>query len=84
MMKKRKLIINLIIVVVLILISAATFSEVRSFSTVSSIESGGKYVLTIRSVEEAKPTSYQLLDTFKQANFATGCCCLVCIPIIQK
>ena len=83
-MKKRKIIINLIIVAVLILISAATFSDVRSFSTVSSIESGGKYVLTIQSVEEVKPTSYQLLDTIEQTNLATGCCCIVCIPIIQK
>lgn len=83
-MKTRKVLLALVVAVFLISISGSAYSEVRSFSGVSSESSGGQYILTIQVTEVVKSSGYKLLDKTKALDPASGCCCTICLPIIQK
>jgi len=64
--------------------SSPTLSAKSSLQTSSSVQFGGAYVLTMQPVRSTAPTSYILMEAAPEADIASGCCCKVCLPIIQK
>jgi hypothetical protein len=83
-MKTRKVLLILIVVAVLMTTSGSTRSDARASTMVSSVLSGGQYVLTIQTPAVTQPTGYRLLDAGTAVDPAPGCCCKTHLPCMQK
>lgn len=83
-MKMRTVLLILIVVAVLVTTSGSSPSDARASTTVSSVQSGGQYVLTIQTTAVIQPTGYRLLDAATLVDPALGCCCKSHVPCVRK
>jgi hypothetical protein len=83
-MKIRTVLLVLIVAAVLVTTAGSTASNARASTTVSSVLSGGRYVLTIQSTTVTQPTGYRLSDAPTVVDPASGCCCKTNLPCVHR